>query len=114
MLDPAGGSLTARDVCMPVDPADRVDVDAAGEELGGWYAGWRRLLPFFFSKEGGTGGIVLLHEVISELLGLKEEETRRRERVEKTDKEVAEQIPLGLAVCDGQETLFSPTAWPGT
>lgn len=100
------GEVVARDIYVPIEPGEVInEADMSGEKLGDWYISRRRLLPWFFSQKSGTGGVLLLNEVISELLGLKEEETRRRKMVEKTYQDITEQLPVGLAICDGQGNI---------
>lgn len=106
LLASDNGGVIARDIYIPIEPADGLDGELTGEKIGAWYISRGRTLPYFFSREQGISGVFLLHEVMSELLGLREQETRKREKAEKSYQDLTEQVPLGIVICNGEGQVF--------
>jgi len=104
--DPGNERMIARDIYIPIESADNLEGELTGEKIGNWYISGGRTLPYFFSREQGKSGVFLLNEVVSELLGLKEQETRKREKAEKSYQDITEQVPLGIVICDGEGHVF--------
>lgn len=100
--EPGNEGRIARDIYIPMEPADNLEGELTGEKISDWYISRGRTLPYFFSREQGTSGVFLLNEVISELLGLRAQETKQREKTEKSYQDINEQIPLGMLICDGK------------
>lgn len=107
---PQHEGLKARDICRPIEASDHLDIETAGEELSQWIIRDGRVLPYFISPDKSTSGLLLASEIMAELLGLKEQESQRRQAAERAYQELGEQVPLGIALVDSGGNLFYANA----
>lgn len=111
--DPRSKEMLARDICVPFGSADYLEVETMGNKIDAWLSERGRILPYFFFKERGMGGVLLLDAIMSELRESGEEAEHKRAAQEKAYHDVGEHIPLGIAVCDGEGKIIYANSLAG-